>query len=101
MEKFTVVCAARPSDALHVFSPRMKSSLLLFLSLTAMAQAAVELASPFTSHMVLQRDQIVPVWGTAEEGENVTVEFAEQKVTVSADASGRWLGDVAPLGTTG
>ena len=31
--------------------------------------AEVKLASPFTSHMVLQRDMSVPVWGTADAGE--------------------------------
>ena len=37
------------------------------------ARAEVKLASPFTSHMVLQREKPVPVWGTAESGEAVTV----------------------------
>ena len=40
--------------------------------------------------MVLQCDAKVPVWGTAEAGEEVTVEFAGQKNSVKADASGNW-----------
>ncbi len=59
--------------------------------------AAVQLASPFTSHMVLQREMKVPVWGTAEAGEKVTVEFAGQKKSASAGADGRWRIDLAPL----
>ncbi len=70
---------------------------LLFVSLTAVAQAAVQLASPFTSHMVLQREQPVPVWGTADAGERVTLSFAAQTKSVIADANGRWRIDLDPL----
>jgi sialate O-acetylesterase len=60
-------------------------------------QAEVKLASPFTSHMVLQRDMKVPVWGTADSGEQVTVEFAGQKISATADADGKWRVDLEPL----
>ncbi len=33
------------------------------------------LASPFTDHMVLQREMPVPVWGTAKAGASVTISF--------------------------
>jgi sialate O-acetylesterase len=56
----------------------------------AALSAGIQLASPFTSHMVLQCDMPVPVWGTAEPGEVVTVEFAGQKKTARADADGKW-----------
>lgn len=59
--------------------------------------AEVKLASPFTSHMVLQRDMKVPVWGTAAAGEQVIIEFAGQKKSVKADAQGRWRVDLKPL----
>jgi sialate O-acetylesterase len=59
--------------------------------------ATVQLASPFTSHMVLQRELKVPVWGTAEAGEQITVEFAGQKKSATAGAEGRWRLDLAPL----
>lgn len=52
--------------------------------------AGVQLASPFTSHMVLQCDLSVPVWGTAAPGEKVTVEFAGQKKSATAGTDGRW-----------
>jgi len=61
------------------------------------ARAEVKLASPFTSHMVLQCDMKVPVWGTAEPGEAVTVEFAGQKKSVTADADGHWRLELAPM----
>ena len=40
--------------------------------------AAVQLASPFADHMVLQRDKPVPVWGGGAPGESVAVAFAGQ-----------------------
>ena len=46
--------------------------------------------SIFSDHMVLQRDKPVPIWGQATPGEEVTVEFATQKKTTRADATGRW-----------
>jgi len=72
-------------------------SLLAVLFLAISAQATVELASPFTSHMVLQCDAKVPVWGWAAPGETVTVEFAGQKVTTQAGTDGLWRVDLAPL----
>ncbi len=60
-------------------------------------KAEVKLASPFTSHMVLQRDAKVPVWGTAEPGEEVTVEFAGQKRSVMTGSNGQWRIDLKPL----
>ena len=59
--------------------------------------AEVKLASPFTSHMVLQREMKVPVWGTAESGEAVIVEFAGQKVSATAGADGKWRVDLKPM----
>ncbi len=40
---------------------------------------------------VLQRNQKVPVWGTADPSAKVTVEFAGQKKVGVADADGKWL----------
>ena len=67
----------------------MKPTLFLALLVTfSSASAAVKLPSIFTDHMVLQRDKAVPVWGKAAPGEEVVVEFAGQKKTAKADASG-------------
>jgi sialate O-acetylesterase len=61
-----------------------------FLLGAAPLAAEVRLASPFGSHMVLQRGMAVPVWGTAEGGETVTVEFAGQKKSATAGTDGHW-----------
>ena len=58
---------------------------------------AFELASPFSDHMVLQRDCPIPVWGTVSPDETVSVELvAENGKTVAeasatAGANGRWI----------
>lgn len=62
-----------------------------FLSLTALcAQADVKLHNLFTDQMVLQRDIAVPVWGWADDGEKVTVEFRGKKVSTTAKG-GKWM----------
>ena len=72
-------------------------SLFVLLLTASPLLAEVKLASPFTSHMVLQCDRKVPVWGTAEAGESVTVEFAGQKVSTQADADGQWRVELQPM----
>lgn len=54
------------------------------------AYANVKLASPFGDGMVLQQGTKVPVWGTAEPNEKITVVFLKQKHTTTADAGGQW-----------
>ena len=54
------------------------------------ARAEVKLHSLFTDHMVLQRGVAVPVWGWADEGERVTVEFRGKKVSTTA-RGGAWM----------
>lgn len=44
----------------------------------------------FQDHAVLQRDQPIPIWGTAAPGVQVAVIFAGQTRTTRADASGQW-----------
>ena len=65
--------------------------------LSCLLLASVELASPFSDHMVLQRGMKVPVWGTALPGERVTVSFAGQKLSATAGRDGTWRVDLKPL----
>jgi len=55
-----------------------------------MARADVKLHGLFSDHMVLQRDTAVPIWGWADDGEHITVEFRDRKVSTKA-AGGRWM----------
>jgi sialate O-acetylesterase len=72
---------------------------LILCAFTALAslRAAVVPAPLFTDNAVLQRDKPVPVWGTADAGEKVSVSFAGQSLSTTADAAGRWRVDLAPL----
>ena len=45
----------------------------------------------FTDNMVLQRDIAVPVWGKAEPGSKVVVQFAGQEKPATADKDGSVL----------
>lgn len=55
------------------------------------------LASVFTDHVVLQREKPVPIWGWADTGERITVEFAGQKKEVTADQNGYWQVMLEPM----
>jgi len=72
------------------------------LSLTAglaafAARADVKLPAIFGDHMVLQRDQKVPVWGWADEDELVIVQFRDQVVQARAGKDGKWSVNLAPM----
>ena len=71
--------------------------LLVVIALSQAARAEIKLPAIFGDHMVLQRDAAAPIWGTAAPGESVTVEFAGQKQTATADAKGQWMVKLAPL----
>ena len=59
--------------------------------------APLKLALVIASHMVLQREMAVPIWGAASPGERIVVEFAGQHKEVTADASGKWMAKLDPM----
>jgi sialate O-acetylesterase len=59
--------------------------------------AGLSLGLPFSDNMVVQRDVPALVWGTAQPGTAVTVEFAGQGKSTTADGSGSWQLRLAPL----
>lgn len=98
-----LICAGlSPSPVIDHQIPLPMPAFLRPLALTAalaapLATAAVQLASPFGDHMVLQRGRPVPVWGAAAPGERVKVEFAEQSASAAAGPDGRWRVNLDPL----
>ena len=72
---------------------------VLFITLLSNCCFAAELNLPavFSDHMVLQRDRSVPVWGKADPGAVVSVEFAGQTKIETADADGKWRVDLDPM----
>ena len=63
------------------------------------APVAVGLRLPriFGDHMVLQRDKPVRVWGWADRGDTVTVEFAGQQKSTKVADDGAWQVELKPL----
>ena len=78
-------------------SIRSLALLSLLIGVSASLQAAAKPMSLFTDGMVLQRDSVLPVWGTATPGEEVTVEFSGQKKSAKADEKGNWLVKLDPV----
>ena len=73
----------------------MKHAAVFFVALCLLpaghiAAGELKLAAVFSDHMVLQRDKPVPVWGWADQGEKITVEFGGRKQSAAADADGKW-----------
>jgi sialate O-acetylesterase len=69
---------------------RFTSVVLSLAFLVPVARADVKLPAIFGDHMVLQRDQKVPVWGWADADEEVTVTILGEKVTAKPGPDGRW-----------
>ena len=57
----------------------------------------MKVAEVFSSHMVLQREKLVKVWGTADAGERVKVAFGKQTLDTTADADGQWQVMLKPM----
>lgn len=74
-----------------------RASVIILALIATTAIAEVKLPGAFSDHMVLQRDLPVPVWGTAGPGEKVTVKFAGQEKSATADANGKWMVKLDPL----
>jgi sialate O-acetylesterase len=72
----------------------IRSSLLLAgvwcCGLTPSANAETKLPKVFSSHMVLQRDREIPVWGWDTPGTDVTVTLGDSSVSAKADDKGKW-----------
>ena len=67
------------------------------VALALSCSADVTLPDIFASHMVLQRDSQVPIWGTASAGEKVSVKFNDQVQSTEADESGKWKVELGPM----
>jgi len=61
------------------------------LSFAAVASAQVKPSAVFSDHMVLQSGMSVPIWGTADPAEKVTVKLSGQSKSAVADADGKWM----------
>ena len=74
-----------------------KSFLLSLALLPAGLFADVKLPAVISDHMVLQQDMPVRIWGQADPGEAVSLEFQGQKISGKADAAGKWALFLMPM----
>ena len=72
--------------------------IIICLALPALpASAKVALPSLISDNMVLQRDVPVPIWGTADPGETVTVAIEGQTASAVAGSDGHWEVRLKPM----
>jgi len=70
---------------------------VLLVSTCSAATAAPQLGSPLTDHAVLQRGQVIPVWGAAQPGEKVSIALGSSTATAKADGKGNWRVDLPAM----
>src|SRR4029077_9421562 len=75
--------------------------LLGFMTVACALHAAVKLPALIADHMVLQQGMPVRIWGSADPGESVKVDFQGQSVTVKAAENGKWTAWLKPLVAAG
>src|SRR3569832_850264 len=61
-------------------TPRSVLALTLLFALAPATRADVRLPALFTDNMVLQRGVAAPIWGWADDGEQITIEINGQRV---------------------
>ena len=83
----------------------MRTCVLMLLAASVFAchqaVAAMKVAAIFGNGMVLQRDMEVPVWGWAEKGEKITVEFNGCVKTAVTGQDGKWMAKIGPFSAGG
>ena len=91
---------------IHSHRPAALCSLLCALALIAefsagVARAEVRLPQVFGSHMVLQQEQPIVLWGWATPGETVKVQLGESTQSTKANERGEWKTSLAAMKAAG
>ncbi len=79
-----------------MFRKALASTFLYFFFL-ASGLAKIVLPDVISSNMVLQREAEVPIWGKANAGESISVEFSGQIHTVITNDNGHWKILLSPM----
>ena len=69
---------------------------ILFFNIIEIS-ANLEIASPFTSKMVLQRNMELPIWGEANPNIQVTIKFNGGSYSTKTDSTGKWKVNLPPI----
>lgn len=86
-----------PSACVRVLSRLAVAALICSGASNVLAD--VKLAGLFCDHMVLQQGAVVPVWGWANPGEDVTVTIQHEVRKAKADKDGKWMVKLRKLKT--
>jgi len=73
-----------------IVRPILSAIAVTFFATALAVKAEVRLPRILGSHMVLQRDLPIHIWGWSDPGENVSVALEDSTQTTSADDLGRW-----------
>lgn len=71
-------------------------SLILFLLISTSSFCNVTLPKVLGDNMVLQRNKPINLWGWADKGEKVSIQFNKQSASAKADKNGKWLITLKP-----
>src|SRR5438270_2430183 len=84
-----------------MFRTRLTAALFCIIAtglcLTPPLRADVKLPAVLSDNMCIQQDLEVPIWGTADPGEQVTVTLNDQSPSTTADQNGRWMVRLKPV----
>jgi len=84
---------------LNIFASPVAAMLLMPFAQPAIAD--VKLPAVFGSHMVLQRELPIQIWGWSEPGEKVTVRLDDHVASTQGDAEGNWRVTLEPMKSDG
>ncbi len=76
---------------------RISFIMLLLTAVFLQANAQLTTSKLFGDHMVLQRNQVVPVWGRSAKKAKINVNFNGQLVKAKADENGDWKVLLKPM----
>lgn len=94
---FSVGDSANRGGSLFRLSRRAALALVLASGWTSLARAEVRLPKVFGSHMVLQREKPLVLWGWAEPNETISVSIGPDESRVQANHAGEWKAELAPM----
>jgi sialate O-acetylesterase len=94
------VRSAHTEAPLSVFASFLPCAVFILVLQDSVARAEVRLPGIFSDGVVLQRSIEIPVWGWADQGEDVVVELGPDRVHCVADDNGKWKVKLPPLQVT-
>ena len=74
---------------------------LFILTSSIKLNAEIHLPDIFSDHMVLQREMMIPVWGTSNANDYIEIIIDQTSVKTKADKNGNWKAELRPMDAGG